>query len=736
MKISIRTFLFSIFVVALSGCGGGGAGAPATDTPLSLDEIASSVRSLDISGASRIMLTGDKVTTANTDDAINAMAAGDAVTMDPNSIYKVTTDGRLVRVGVNDTSGNEIPRGSVTPTEIKEINVQFLLLTLQIQGGDGSSLSRDYLVHKGTGFAYDATGVIPQYRTKVEQSSGYLFSMVAINGSFDDPISSSSYRTVFKIDINALGSSSLTATAVQNIDHLSTFKVDSSGKFMIYQGASRADPTSKSFRYLNLTTGAIANVPSSFGSGLTVKNLHAIKGLNGQLYINKTYTDPSSGSREHRVSRAGQDSNGNLIQSDIGAWTVTRASDGAALSPDTWGQHATNINAKAYIVAGKHIFLNGCEFDTDRCTSYSGTFTVSPEQATILEHDVPKSLVTIRKAQVSSNYIFYFGTQSSTGNDVILRYNPATYATKIFTAGSNIDINRYRVLSTDVIWFDGTRLSDQANIIGEIADDGTVTITDTVAGTEPPVINMEAITPADFIFINGDYQDWGTDLRIKTDPASDATAGHDLTFYSQTQSSSQYFGLVEFNNDSITTTNAATVINIDNKYELRIEENSGTFTTIGGATVDLRSTGALYSIGKAVEFSVPLSQLSGATFTSLAISRVTKELFGDVSAVVAPKNVSDFEVDITMATPLGDAEVIIALVGNYTLRFTKNTAVINDGTTDTNVVDIAGASITYPGTDGDNITAVIPETAIGSPGSITPTEESTPQTLDVAQDVM
>lgn len=465
-------------------------------------------------------------------------------------------------------------------------------------------------------------------------------------------------------------------------------------------------------------------------------NRDVIKGLNGQLYMHKLYssTGTSTGTPGFRVSRIGQDSNGALIQSDIGAWTVTRQSDGADIGNNSAASAVSQGHTekpRRYTIAGKLIYI---------ISDFVGTFTVNPEQATMLKHDAPGKIITSYSSyQVSSDYIFYFGVQGTTGNDIILRYNPATFTTKIFTAGNDIDISRYRALSTNVIWFEGTRLSDQATVIGEIAEDGTVTITDTVAGTEPPVINMEAITPADFIFINGDYQDWATSLRIKTDAASDASAGHDLTFYSQTQSSSQYFGLVEYSNDSITNTNAATVITIDNKYELRIEENAGTFKTIGGgATVDLSSTGALYSIGKAVEFSVPLSQLSGATFTSLAINRVSKGLFGDVSAVVAPLVGANYEVDITMATPLGDAEVIIFLDTTYTLRFTRNTAVINNsvGNVDTNLV-VAGGSITYPGTDGDNITAVIPETAIGAPGgAITPTEQSTPQTLDVSQDVM
>lgn len=233
MKISIRSLLFSIVFVALTGCGGGGGGdTPVADTPLTLDEIANSVRSLDVSGASRIMLTGDTVTAANTDDAIKTMAAGDpAVTMDPNSIYKVTTDGRLVRVGVMDTDGTELPRGTVKPTAIKEINAQFLLVTLMISvpntdpnlPGGSQSRSVDYLVHKGTGYAYDATGVIPQTKTNVKQIPGSLFSLATIPGSQSDPINASQYRTVYKVDISALGSSSLTATAVQNIDHFEYF---------------------------------------------------------------------------------------------------------------------------------------------------------------------------------------------------------------------------------------------------------------------------------------------------------------------------------------------------------------------------------------------------------------------------------------------------------------------------------------------------------------------------------
>lgn len=731
MKISIRTLLFSLFVVALTGCGGGGGGGdtPIADTPLTADEIALKIHHLDLSGAQGLMITGaDNTTPSNTSNKISATAAGD-VNLDPNSLYKVTSDGTLVRVGIMDDTNTELSRGTITPSVVTELTADYLVMgfTIEENLSDGtccSQISKYFLVHKKTGLAYDATDLIAQ--TNVPDigngSTPAYIDTDDKNNLYINKNGLGYFENYFKIDMSTVGTSSISAQLIQSIDRIIRGEIDASGDYMLYRGKGKDD--SIVHRYLNLNTDAIANISLPV-VGSSIVGIY--KGLNGRVYLS---VDESDG---RYVYTSELDSNSNLVLNKTGLWSSYKTSSGMGveLGSKSIVSNEGHANTRKEIIGGQMVYFLGGGF-------YNAV-TVDPEGRKLIHHDAVRDLFNGTPSyQVSSDFIFLYGQETASNLDVIMRYDPVTFDYVVFSVGSTMDINRYSVLSSDKVWFEAILLSDQSTVIGEIDINGNVTITDTIAATEPDIIVMEAITPADFISINGDYQDWDISLRIKTDAALDASAGHDLTFYSQTQNSSQYFGLVEFNNDSITNANSATIINIDNMYELRFDVSSSTFKTIGGATVDLRSTGALYAIGKAIEFSVPLSQLTGATFTSLSVSTVSKELFGDVSAVVAPLVGANYEVDITMATPLGDAEVIIFLDTTYTLRFTRNTAVINNsvGNVDTNLV-VAGGSITYPATDGDNITAVIPAAAIGAPGgAITPTEQSTPQTLDVSQDVM
>lgn len=533
------------------------------------------------------------------------------------------------------------------------------------------------------------------------------------------------------IDTSTLGASALTAQAVQSIDriHDGAWEIESTGNMMLYTGSNEADGSLVE-RHLNLNDGSLANI--ALPGGKEVGSL--LRGLNGKIYT--TENNVSGGSHVYRME---QDSNGDLQITDLGVWAGENAS-GTGTAPTgirLWG------NAERHVIGGQLIYTNFNRTSSGISQYYGSSYTVNPEELLLIEHDIPNNEFkqdSIRDMQISGDYMFFFGTDKDTSIDAIMRYNPVTYDFVKFTVDSDLDINRFRVLSSNVIWFEATRLSDQATVIGEMAVDAggiaTVTINDVVDASEPPILVMEAIHPSDFLVIDGDYKDWHTDLRSKTDTASDATAGHDLTYYSEQQSSSNYFGLVEFSSDVISSGDAATVITFDSRYELRLSGNGSTFTdltAVSPAPVSPGSIGATLAIGKAVEFSIPLSELSGATLTNVSVSRVSVAPL-DVASVDAVKNTTNFDVTVVMNTPVDDATVAITLVGNYVLRFTRTTAEIDNNGTVTDLADIVGATIDRGLNDGDNILVVIPETAIGSPVDITPVDQSTVQNVDVLED--
>ena len=719
-----KLLVLSLAALSLYGCGGGGGGGGGSTTTSgpTADEIAQSIHHLDLSGAQALMLTGSSNSTLTA-----AVTTTDGA-LEPNSLYKVTSSGTLVRVGIMDEMNVELPRGTITPSVVKELTADYVVMGFSIETqadpsiGGSTFTTKYFLVHKKTGLAYNATAVIAQTNMTNSGSTPPYIETDDQNNIYINSSGIGYFENYFKIDTSTLGTSSLSAQLIQNIDRIVRGEIDSSGEYMLYRGRSIDDSTVH--RYLNLNSDAIANI--SLPNAGSIVGIY--KGLNGRVYLSVNEADGVY------VYTTELDNNSNLILNKIGLWSVNRTSSGIGVelgsSSAPGRSYSGHANTRKEIVGGQIVYF------------FSGGFyaaaTVDPEAGRVIYHDAVRDLfIGTPSYQVSSNYIFLYGTEAASGLDVIMRYDPVTLDTVVFSVDSTLDMNSYQVLSTDKVRFEAIKLSDQSTVIGEIDSNGNVTITDTIAATDPEILILEAISPADFIYIDGDYQDWSTDLRIVTDAASDATAGHDLTYYSQTANSSKYYGLVEFNNDAITTSSSAVIISIDGKYEVRIEGASGTFKdVVNNTTVDLRSTGATYAIGKAVEFSIPLSVLTGAAQVNIDVTKVTIEPFGDVASVSSIFADPDYSLDITMNTPLGDAEVTLALTGNYTLRFTKNTVVINDGSSDTDLAG-NGGSITYPATDGGNITVVIPKGLIGTPaGNISPTEQSTPQLLDVNQDTM
>jgi hypothetical protein len=746
LTLCVTLFTFILTIIGLTACGsGGGGGGGGEGGTKTFDEWAAMVKNIDVSGAQGIMLTGNRGAVKAallTPKIAGAKAADDTSTLEENSIYKVTDDGRLQRVPVTDEHGNEVPRGTVRPFGVRDLDALYAVFWFWIdRNNDGFTQGAEevlsYLVHKPTGLAYRADGVITSFSFEwsidVEHHIWYTdlpdwWQQVPYDrdaaGNLYYQGGGDGRAGVFMIDGSGLGSGALTARELNIPDSLSAvidgekdWAIDTNGTFMVYTGMSTDNSTVS--RFLDIASGVLTNLVPLLARLDVVSPGGWFRGSNGKLYFIGTGIHCSC--TEVLMVEGGTD--GSPVITTIGPLSGTWGSNKENAFVRTWpGGHF-----KRYSIGGKEIILEG-----------SMAMEVFPDQAKVFVHDLPNNeLSRITGVQVSGNFIFYFGTSKTTFLDVVLRYDPISLTVITFGLDANfdMDLNRVKVFNNDTIWFEAVRLSDQATVLGEMASDGTVTVHDVRAADEPELITMVAIHPTDFLVINGDIQDWPEDARTQSDKAGDATIGDDLRYYSEKKSSTSYFGLVEFEGNKISSS-GITRITIDDTYQIRIGSSSAKFRNlVTGTSGTLTDSGGIAAQGIAVEFSIPLTAISPATLTDIKVARVKEDLFGDVNIITPVLKGTNWELTIGMATPLGDATVEIALTGSYVLRFNKTSAVIDDGVVQRDITTVGG-SISYPANDGGDIVVVIPETTIGSPVSLSPTEQSSGEIFDFVVDVM
>lgn len=754
-----------------------------------IDELSTQVHHLDLSNSHGFIISGDtpEDTESNKNNKPLAREITDADLMEANSLYKITTDGKVERVGILDENDAELPRGTVKPIGVQEIDDNYLVMWIGLQeikqgflhrieninreleninentnnegvspfsdlgrlieecSLDVNNLSFDlvlsciagadrydttvkpYLIHRASGFAYDATSIIPNRAVKQKSNSGsgvkeysidpYVFSTKTDQNGNIYLIDNNGYQSdLFKIDGNDIGSSALSAQSVQSIDYVTAnpyggkFVLDHSGDFLTYRGKN-IDDQNEVIRFLNLKTGALAKVilPDS----LTVNS--AFQGLDGRLYLDSKIDQNSNGSG--KMFRIDLDENDKFNPVEIGTCSSTTASTGIIsnhCTPTDFDPRSVGLQyfygSERHIIAGQLIYINARRTDNGLKQTFGSVISIEPDKARWINHDVPANLLDeIRDVQISGDYLFFFGNQKGTANDVILRYNPVSFEHDIFSVDVDLDISSFRAFSTNVVWFEAVRLSDSTNVIGEIALDGTVTITDTIEATEPPILLLAAIHPTDFITINGDYQDWATDNRILTDVLGDTDIGHDLSFYSHQQSDNLYFGLIEFNQDKHLGQDRLTVVEIDNMYQLRFDRGVGKYRILANNDESkLFEAGGLSALGKAIEFSIPLNKLADAPLSLVNVKRFIIEYYGAVSNIVSELKVSQYQFTVNLDAPLGDGQREVTLSTGHILRFTKSSAfIVNPDTTEEDLVSIGG-DILYPDVDGDPIIINIP----------------------------
>jgi hypothetical protein len=90
--------------------------------------------------------------------------------------------------------------------------------------------------------------------------------------------------------------------------------------------------------------------------------------------------------------------------------------------------------------------------------------------------DLPLSKIST--ARSSSNYVYISGTDNSSSNSVLVKFNPSdNSSSQMYTKGT-YDIYNFNVTSDDTITFSALRMNDGKKVLGKILANGTLSITD------------------------------------------------------------------------------------------------------------------------------------------------------------------------------------------------------------------------------------------------------------------
>ncbi len=612
-------FLAVVMLVFLSsGCSKDDASSD--DENVKID-YASKVHNLDLSGAQGLYITGESGSSGAASplrsgeySADTIQKAATAVDLDPNSVYKITADGRLERVAIEDENGEELPRASVKPVKIQDLNSLYLVIWLKIEGDGSDGIA--YLVHKSSGFAYNASEVIGN-ASKTVQPDGTEVYEANQNIQFDRENNfyvqhfkidsdAMNFDSIYKIDTSTLGSGALTATEISSAYSFqnTSWIVDDSGEFIVFGGGSAIIGDSP-VRYLSITTGAIHNINEEIDGTF---DPYWIKGLDGKIYTSVINDLACDDTVDQCVTwyRIEADTNHLPVITEV------------AKSNDVPMHWALGANRR-HVIGGKLIYI------TDDTSSF-GIEEVDPVAGTVFHHYASFSDVftSVEKYVVSGSDIYIFGRLSSTTANGFYKYNVLTRTGQAITVESGYDVHKFTVLADGSFLVEGIRLSDQAYFYGQLATDGTVTVTSTVALGAPTVLLMEAIKPADFMMIDGNPSDWPTSLRVLNDISGDSTkTDGDLLYYSQTTTSTQYFGMIEHGEDF----NRSYYLRVtfENGEQLQFQEDNATILPDNTLT----EAGGIVSRGSVVEFSMPIDTVSTPNVLSVKLFGTTSS--GDIN---------------------------------------------------------------------------------------------------------
>ena len=351
-----------------------------------------------------------------------------------NTLFKITETGAVQEVEYKDADNNSYTM-TQQPVSIDNVDTNYVIFTF---GSNKSNPLQCYLTNKSTGAVYllgSSTSVteskcpIPQYNSKektilLDNKSNFYY-------LYYGPAASNAF--FYLRQVNYTDPTNIAATQyVIDSDSVANFIVDSNGNV-----AYETFPTAG--------TGTVAyRIRKSNGGYYNLSRTAYWVGLDGNIFL------APSGSEEVKKVSIDSDYNVSISSYDNITTSSVRISN----------QHykLKLLNKLIFVLPGNYSTIaidNGSEINT---------------------LDLPLSKISI--ARSSSNYVYISGTDNSSSNSVLVKFNPSdNSSSQMYTKGT-YDIYNFNVTSDDDITFSALRMNDGKKVLGKILANGTLSITD------------------------------------------------------------------------------------------------------------------------------------------------------------------------------------------------------------------------------------------------------------------
>ena len=348
-----------------------------------------------------------------------------------NTLFKITETGAVQEVGYKDADNNPYTI-TLKPVSIDNVDTNYVVFSF---GSDKSNPTDCYLTNKSTGAVYllgsaaspmDSKCPLPQTNSKektilTDNKSNFYYRYYGFsNGNFP----------YYLRQVNYTDPTNIAATQyIVDSESVGDFIVDSNGN-VAYNANLTGDANT-----------AVNRIRKSNGGYYNLSHTAFWVGLDGNIYL-------ADGSFE--VKKVSIDSDYNVSISTYDNNTLARISN----------QHyKLKLSNKLIFVqqnSGSTIAIdNGYEINT---------------------LDLPLSNINI--ARSSSNYVYISGTDNSSSNSVLVKFNPSdNSSSQMYTKGT-YDIYNFNVTSDDTITFSALRMNDGKKVLGKILANGTLSITD------------------------------------------------------------------------------------------------------------------------------------------------------------------------------------------------------------------------------------------------------------------
>ena len=348
-----------------------------------------------------------------------------------NTLFKITETGAVQEVGYKDADNNPYTI-TLKPVSIDNVDTNYVVFSF---GSDKINTTECYLTNKSTGAVYLLGSAASQLESKcpLPQNNSKEKTILSDNKSnfyylYYGPSTGNAFY--YLRQVNYTDPTNIAATQyIVDSESVGDFIVDSNGN-VAYNANLTGDANT-----------AVNRIRKSNGGYYNLSHTAFWVGLDGNIYL-------ADGSSE--VKKVSIDSDYNVSISTYDNNTLARISN----------QHyKLKLSNKLIFVqqnSGSTIAIdNGYEINT---------------------LDLPLSNINI--ARSSSNYVYISGTDNSSSNSVLVKFNPSdNSSSQMYTKGT-YDIYNFNVTSDDTITFSALRMNDGKKVLGKILANGTLSITD------------------------------------------------------------------------------------------------------------------------------------------------------------------------------------------------------------------------------------------------------------------